>query len=122
MEEQKKTRQQRQRETEPLERRIAELEKARLAAIRQRCKVLVEESPELLAPVVELLLVEDTRFQKIYKSNMTPADNYLHNTGAWSFIDPVLEQRYPDHFAEIYTTYDPDLAEVKARLVELGQA
>jgi hypothetical protein len=53
---------------------------------------------------------------------MTPADNYIHTTGAWSFIDPVLEKHYPDHFAEIYTTYDPDLAEMKARLVELEQA
>jgi hypothetical protein len=58
----------------------------------------------------------------MYNPNMTPADNYRHTTGAWAFIDPGLEQRYPDHFAEIYTTYDPDLAEVKARLVELEQA
>jgi replication initiator protein len=122
IEEQKKLRQQREREIKTVKHRQEALKNARDNAIRQRCKVLVEESPELLVPVVELLLAEDTTFQKIYKSNMSPADNYLHNTGAWSFIDPVLERHYPDHFAEIYTTYDPDLAEVKARLVELEQA
>ena len=30
----------------------------------ERCKALVEESPELLAPVVEALLAENTTFQK----------------------------------------------------------
>jgi hypothetical protein len=119
MEEQKKIRQQRQREIESLERRIAELEKARWAEICQRCKALVEECPELLAPVVEALLVEDVIFQKVYKPNMTPDENYRETMGIRPFMDTGLELRYADRFADIYDAHDPGIAEVKARLAEL---
>src|SRR5215510_13221087 len=55
MEEQNKTRQQRQREIEALKRQQDALKNTRDDAIRQRCKVLIEEAPELLALVVETL-------------------------------------------------------------------
>jgi hypothetical protein len=120
--EQKKTRQERLREMEPLERKIEELEKIRWAEIRQRCKALVEESPELLEPVVKALLAEDSTFQKVYKPNMTPEDNYRHTPGVWSFIDTGLELRYSNRFADIYAAHDPGLVELKARLAALAQA
>ena len=49
MEEQKKIRQQRQPEIKALIRQQETLKNARDEAIRQRCKALVEESPELIA-------------------------------------------------------------------------
>ena len=75
-----------------------------------------------MQPVVEALLAEDAAFQKFYKPHMTPDDNYRHTTGLWSFIDPGLEQRYPDRFADIYAAHDPGLAELKQRLAAVEQA
>jgi hypothetical protein len=121
MEEQKKIWQQRQPEIKALIRRQETLKNARDEAIGQRCKALVEESPELIAPVVETLLAEDAAFQKFYNKHMTPADNYRHTMGLWSFIDSGLEQRYPDRFADIYAAHAPGLAELKERLVALEQ-
>src|SRR2546425_12847928 len=64
MEEQKKNRQQRQPEIKALIRQQETLKNARDEAIGQRCKALVEESPELIAPMVEDLLAQDAAFQK----------------------------------------------------------
>jgi plasmid replication initiation protein len=122
MEKQKKTRQQRQLEMKALTHRQETLSNARDEAIRQRCKALVEESPELIAPVVETLRAEDAAFQKFYNKQMTAADNYRHTTGLWSFIDAALERHYPERFADIYAAHDPGLAELKERLAALEQA
>jgi len=121
MEEQKKNRQQRQPEIKALIRQQETLKNARDEAIGQRCKALVEESPELIAPMVEALLAQDAAFQKFYNKHMTPADNYRHTTGLWSFIDQGLEQRYPGRFADIYAAHDPGLAKLKERLAALEQ-
>ena len=72
--------------------------------------------------MVEALLAEDPTFQKVYKPNMTPDENYRHTTGIWSFIDTGLELRYSDRFADIYAAHDPGLAELKQRLAAVEQA
>jgi hypothetical protein len=122
MEEQRKTRQQRQREIETITRRQDALKNARDNAIRQRCKALVEEAPELIAPVVEALRAENATFRKMYDADLSPAENYRHTTAVWSYVDLGLEQRYPERFTDIYAAHDPKLAEVKDRLAALEQA
>jgi hypothetical protein len=118
-EDQKKNRQQRQREIGTLKRRQETLQHARDNAIRQRCKALAEEAPELIAPVVEALLAENATFKKMYNPALAPVENYRHTTAVWSFIDLGLEQHYPDRFADIYAAHDVGLAEVKDRLAAL---
>lgn len=118
-EEQRKTRQERQREIEGVRRRKEELEKAYSVAIRQRCKTLVDESPELLGPVVETLLAEKPTFKKIYNPNLTPDENYHHTMGVWSYIDQCIEQRYPERFADIFDVQRPDILTLQERLTTL---
>jgi hypothetical protein len=122
MEEQRKTRQQRQREIETIKRRQEALKNKRDDAIRQRCKTLVEASPELIVPVVEALRAENATFRKMYDADLSPAENYRHTTAVWSYVDLGLEQRYPERFADIYAAHDPGLAEVQDRLAALEQA
>ena len=118
-EDQKKNRQQRLREIEALKRRQETLQHARDNAIRQCCKALAEEAPELIAPVVEVLLAENATFKKMYNPALAPEENYRHTTAVWSFIDLGLEQHYPERFADIYAAHDSGLAEVKDRLAAL---
>jgi hypothetical protein len=121
-EEQKKTRQKRQREVEALKRRQDTLDNERSHAIRQRCKALVEEAPELIVPVVDALRAENPTFPKMYNPALSPTENYRHTTAVWSFIDLCLEQHYPDRFADVYAAHNPGLADVKERLAALEQA
>jgi hypothetical protein len=122
IEEQKKMRQQRQPEIKEVKRQLDELKNTRDDAIRERCKTLVEESPELLASVVEGLLAENTTFQKTYKMALTPVENYHNTMGVWSFMEFGLEKHYPERFADIYAVHDADLAVLKERLASLEQA
>ena len=65
----------RQREFEALKRQQDAVKNTRDDAIRQRCKALIEESPELLVLVVETQLAENVTFKQIYDQAMTPAEN-----------------------------------------------
>jgi hypothetical protein len=120
--EQKKIRQERQAEIKAVKRQLDQLKNTRDDAIRLRCKALIEESPELLASVVERLLAENPTFQKMYNKALTPADNYRHTSGVWSFMEFDLEKHYPERFADIYAAHDPDLATLKDRLAAVEQA
>ena len=122
IEEQKKIRQQRQSEIKEVKRQLDELKNTRDDAIRERCKALVEESPELLAPVVEALLAENPTFQKTYQKTLTPVENYHRTMGVWSFMEFGLEKHYPERFVDIYAVHDADLAVLKERLAALEQA
>jgi len=119
---QQHTRQQRQHENEALKHRQEALKNTRDDAIRQRCKALVEASPELLAPVVEALCAEDDIFnQKIYNHALTPVENYHQTSKVWSYIEFGLERHYPERFTDIYAAHDPGLDALKERLAALQQ-
>jgi hypothetical protein len=121
-EEQKKARQERQLEIKTVKRQYDALKNTRDDAIRQRCKALIEESPELLASVVADLCAENPTFQKMYQQAITPVENYHRTMGVWSFMELGLEKHYPERFADIYATHDADLAALKDRLDSLEKA
>lgn len=82
----------RQREFEALKRQQDTVKNTRDDAIRQRCKALIEEAPELLVLVVETQLAENVTFKQIYDQAMTPAENLL--SSAWSGTLPTGLQTF----------------------------
>ena len=77
---------------------------------------MIDDTPELVDPIMHMILEEDRGYRIVYDSSSSPLDNYREHVFLRMRVNTELVQQYPERFALVQKEHKERIANVERRI------
>ncbi len=97
-----------------------EAEREKQETIGGICARMIDDTPELVDPIMHMILEEDRGYRIVYDSSSSPLDNYREHVFLRMRVNTELVQQYPDRFAAVQKEHEERIANLERRIAAAG--
>ena len=101
---------------EQLQRDKAHLESEKQHQIHQLCQQIIDETPELVDPLLPHVFAEEPFYRQVYDNTKTLLENYHDHVFFSARIDMQLVQQYPEKFQGLCRVYEQKIADLERQM------
>ena len=111
----------RDRELRKLYEEKEEAEREKQETIGGVCARMIDDTPELVDPIMHMILEADRGYRIVYDSSSSPLDNYREHVLLRMRVNTELVQQYPERFAAVCADYAKQLADIEQKMSALEE-
>ncbi len=98
-----------------------EAEREKQETIGGICARMIDDTPELVDPIMHMILEADRGYRIVYDSSSSPLDNYREHVLLRMRVNTELVQQYPERFAAVCADYAKQLADIEQKMSALEE-